>query len=91
MTAEKTTEPISPRYVAAANELLDEAIRQLKLKNDAALARAMEMGPPIVSKIRSGQVRVGPATLIRLHEVTGWAVRTMKVALGEDCLEQRAA
>ena len=34
------------------NNLLDTLIKQLHLKNDAALSRALEVAPPVISKIR---------------------------------------
>ena len=34
------------------NRLLDTLIRHLNLKNDAALSRALEVAPPVISKIR---------------------------------------
>ncbi len=34
------------------NNLLDTLIEKLHLKNDAALSRALEVAPPVISKIR---------------------------------------
>lgn len=34
------------------NNLLDSLIEKLHLKNDAALSRALEVAPPVISKIR---------------------------------------
>ena len=56
---------------AAANcELLDEVIRNKQLKNDAALARLLEVAPPVISKIRHGRLPIGPSMLLRIHEET---------------------
>jgi plasmid maintenance system antidote protein VapI len=81
MTAENTV-------CAAANGLLDEIINTKQLKNDAALARALEVAPPVISKIRHGKIAFGDSMLIRVHEYTGWAIRTMKQALGQKSLGQ---
>lgn len=64
------------------HELLDEARAYLGLKNDAALSRALEVAPPVISKIRHGRLPLGDSMLIRLHEATGWDIRTMKHKLG---------
>lgn len=56
---------------AAANcELLDEVIRHQQLKNDAALARLLEVAPPVISKIRHGRLPIGASMLLRIHEET---------------------
>jgi len=41
------------------NRLLDTLIERLRLKNDAALSRALEVAPPVISKIRHGRLPVG--------------------------------
>ena len=50
------------------NELLDMLLAKGP-KNDAALARALEVAPPVISKIRHGRPPVGASLLIRMHEV----------------------
>jgi plasmid maintenance system antidote protein VapI len=85
-----TAASITDKEIQAANNMFDEAIRQLKLKNDAALSRALEVAPPMISKIRHGHIRLGSSMIIRLHETTGWAIRTIKDALDEKCLKQLA-
>ena len=52
------------------NNLITSLIRKLKLKNDAALSRALEVEPPLISKIRHGRLPVGASMLIRMHEVS---------------------
>ncbi|WP_425402740.1 hypothetical protein [Janthinobacterium psychrotolerans] len=51
---------------------------KLGLKNDAALSRALEVAPPVISKIRHGRLPVGATLLIRMHEVTDIAIRELK-------------
>jgi hypothetical protein len=41
------------------NNLLDTLIKHLHLKNDAALSRALEVAPPVISKIRHRRLPVG--------------------------------
>ncbi len=52
------------------NHLLDTLRERMKLKNDAALSRALEVAPPVISKIRHRTLPVGASLLIRMHEVT---------------------
>lgn len=48
------------------NRLLDAIIERLNLKNDAALSRALEVAPPVISKIRHARLPVGASMLIRM-------------------------
>ena len=64
--------------VAGNGQLLDAVMAKLDLKNDAALSRALEVAPPVISKIRHGRLPVGPSLLIRMHEVTDMAIRELK-------------
>jgi plasmid maintenance system antidote protein VapI len=57
------------------NQLLDTMLGKMMLKNDAALARALEVAPPVISKIRHHRLPVGASMLIRMHEVTGTSIR----------------
>lgn len=65
------------------NVILDKMLGELKLKNDAALARAMEVAPPVISKMRYGRLPFGPQYIIRAHELTGWTIREIKELLGQ--------
>lgn len=60
------------------NALLDLAADILKCKNDAALCRALDVAPPVASKIRHARLPVGASLVIKLHEATGMAVREIK-------------
>ena len=55
--------------VSAQNALLDLAIKRGELKNDAALSRALEVAPPVISKIRHGGLTVGATLAMSMHEV----------------------
>lgn len=48
--------------------LLDALKAKLGLKNDAALANALEIAPPVVSKIRSHRLPFGPTLILRMVE-----------------------
>lgn len=65
------------------NRLLNTLIVQLNLKNDAALARELDVAPPVLSKIRHRRVPVGAATLIRMHEASGLTIRALRDLMGD--------
>ena len=65
------------------NHLLDMMLEKLKLKNDAALSRALEVAPPIISKIRHRRLPIGASMLIRMHEVTDMSVAELRELLGD--------
>ncbi|MBV0881552.1 hypothetical protein KTQ42_19900 [Noviherbaspirillum sp. L7-7A] len=65
------------------NHLLDMILERLKLKNDAALSRALEVAPPVISKIRHRRLPVGASMLIRMHEVTDLSVAELREMLGD--------
>ncbi|MDY7575934.1 hypothetical protein [Actimicrobium sp. CCI2.3] len=65
------------------NNLLDSLISKLNLKNDAALSRALEVAPPVISKIRHRRLPVGASLLIRMHEVSDLSIRDLRVLMGD--------
>ena len=65
------------------NRLLDELIGRMKLKNDAALARALAVAPPVISKIRHARLPVGASMLIRMHEESGMSIRELRDLMGD--------
>lgn len=65
------------------NNLLDSLIERLNLKNDAALSRALEVAPPVISKIRHRRLPVGASLLIRMHEVSDLSIRELRTLMGD--------
>ena len=47
---------------------------KLKLQNDAALFRALEVASPVLSKLRHRRLPLGAPMLIRLHEESDLSV-----------------
>src|ERR1700710_807540 len=72
---------VQPEY--DPNHLLDVMLDKLKLKNDAALSRMLEVAPPVISKIRHRRLPVGASMLIRLHEVSDLTIRELRVLMGD--------
>lgn len=65
------------------NKLLDAMLNKLELKNDAALSRALEIAPPLISKIRHRRLPVAASMLIRMHEVSKLSVMELRELLGD--------
>src|SRR3954468_24471415 len=65
------------------DNLLDSLIERLHLKNDAALSRALEVAPPVISKIRHRRLPVGASLLIRMHEVSDLSIKDLRVLMGD--------
>lgn len=65
------------------NNLLDTLIKQLHLKNDAALSRALEVAPPVISKIRHRRLPVGASLLIRMHEISDVSIKDLRGLMGD--------
>ena len=73
------------------NTLLDALIEKLRLKNDAALCRALEVAPPVISKIRHKRLPVGASMLIRMHEVSDMSIRELRDLMGDRRQKYRAS
>ena len=71
------------------NNLLDTLIKQLHLKNDAALSRALEVAPPVISKIRHRRLPVGASLLIRMHEISDVSIKELRELMGDRCAKFR--
>jgi len=65
------------------DRLLDGLISMLKLKNDAALARALEVAPPVISKIRHRRLPVGASLLIRMYEISDLSIGELRALMGD--------
>jgi plasmid maintenance system antidote protein VapI len=65
------------------DQLLASLIGKLKLKNDAALSRALEVSPPVISKIRHRRLPVTASVLIRMHEVSELSIKELRELMGD--------
>jgi hypothetical protein len=74
MTDNQSTDEV----VYNPNKVLDAVMDKLQLKNDAALSRALEVAPPVISKIRHHTLMIGATILIRMHEVSGLSIRELR-------------
>jgi plasmid maintenance system antidote protein VapI len=65
------------------DRLLSSLIGKLNLKNDAALSRALEVSPPMISKVRHRRLPVTASLLIRMHEVSDISINDLRALLGD--------
>jgi hypothetical protein len=76
-TASTSTQHYDP------DQLLASLIGKLNLKNDAALSRALEVSPPVISKIRHRRLPVTASLLIRMHEVSALSITELRQLMGD--------
>jgi hypothetical protein len=65
------------------DNLLDTLMTRLHYKNDAALSRALEVAPPVISKIRHRRLPVGASLLIRMHEISHISIKELRAYMGD--------
>jgi hypothetical protein len=63
------------------NRVLDAIISRLRLKNDAALSKLLEVAPPVISKIRHSTLPIGATLLIRMHEESDFSIRELRALM----------
>ena len=63
------------------NRVLDAIIDKLRLKNDAALSRVLEVAPPVISKIRHNTLPIGATLLLRMHEESEFSIRELRALM----------
>lgn len=78
-----TSNRLTDQLAYDPNNLLDALIEKMGLKNDAALSRALEVAPPVISKIRHRRLPVGASLLIRMHEVSALSIKDLRVLMGD--------
>lgn len=67
---------------ADPNRLLDAIMEKMGLKNDAALARAFGISPPVVSKMRHLVAPFGPSMVLRAHDISDMPLNEIRRHLG---------
>ena len=65
------------------DNLLNSLIKKLAIKNDAALSRALEVAPPVISKIRHRRLPIGASLLIRMREVANLSIAELRALMGD--------
>ena len=65
-------------------KLLDALKEKYDLKNDAAISKALEVAPPVISRIRNGKAQVSADIMIRIHETFGMPIAEIKALYAID-------
>lgn len=73
------------------NALLDLVAKTIGARNDAQLARGLEVAPPVISKIRHNRLPVGALLIIKIHEITDMPVVEIKSYLTNGMQAPRVA
>lgn len=64
-------------YNPKPHDLFDFLMREADLESDAALARALGIPPPTISKIRNGKGNVSAEIILKIHRLTNLSVETI--------------
>lgn len=63
--------------------LLDALLSARNLKNDAALARLLQVQAPVISKLRYNRMGLSDAMILRIHEKADLPVATIRKFLND--------
>ncbi|MYM25759.1 hypothetical protein GTP46_24325 [Duganella sp. FT135W] len=66
----------SPRQLEP-NALIDYLLTENNIANDAALSRALEVAPPVISKIRNNRLYVGATLRLRIMRKFGMSLEKL--------------
>lgn len=58
--------------------LLDQLMDEFLLKNDAAIARFLDVRPPVISKMRNGFQPVTAESILLIYDKTGWPIEKIR-------------
>ena len=61
-----------------SNALIDYLLERFNLGTDAALARMMELQPPVISKMRHGKMSLTPSFILKVHDTFDIPVKEIK-------------
>jgi len=67
----------------ASGNLFNTIRADYNLSSDRKLAQALEVAPPVISKIRSGKLAVGATMILKAHEELGYPVKKIRELLTE--------
>ncbi len=72
--------PLVPKAAPSANvaRFLQRISKRLGAKNDAALSRALEISPAMISKMRNGYQPVTSAIMLRVCEATQFSIYELR-------------
>lgn len=62
--------------------MLDILMENLNVTSDAALSRKLMVPPPVISKLRNNKIGFSAGLLVRIHDVTGLSINSVRAMLG---------
>jgi hypothetical protein len=77
----KTRDQMTITVKDGSGQLFARIMRDNQLKNDAALARFLELQPPVISKIRNSKLSVSAETILRVHDKTSYSIDKIRVLI----------
>ncbi len=63
--------------------LFDTLRQRLQLHSDKALAKLLQIAPPLLARLRQSGVPVSGSLLMRIHDATGIAIDELRRVLGD--------
>lgn len=84
-------EALEPQNPYDPNRLIDALRNILSLDSDVALSERLDLPAPVISQIRHRGLPIGPAILIRMHDVTKLSVQELREIMGDRRHKTRTA
>ena len=85
------TENLMQNNAYDPNNLVDSLLETLRLKNDAALSRLLDVARPVLTGIRLRTLGIGAWLLIRISEVSGLSIADLRRTMGDQRQRLRVA
>lgn len=65
------------------NILIDKLSGDLNCKNDAALAKRLQIPGSVISRLRHKKIAISAQILLRIHENTDLSIRELRKIMGD--------
>jgi hypothetical protein len=72
-----------PKQTNNVHPLFDAILKESGFKNDAEMARALDLSRPNLCRMRSKRMEVGPTTIIRIMEAIGMTLPRIRMLIKE--------
>jgi plasmid maintenance system antidote protein VapI len=60
------------------SHLIDYLLSEYNIRNDAELARVLQVPPPTISKLRNGRTSLQATMILRIHDTFGMSIANIK-------------
>lgn len=77
------TKPLLKLASYSPENFLNRVLNAMNLKNDAALARALEVTPAVVSRVRNKKAPVSANLLLVIHDISEIAIPELRRMMGD--------